>query len=229
MCLKKIFYIFLVLITSLLLLFFTAGYYLDTTQKAVKSDILVCLGGGEKLERIKASLSLYKKGYIEQKLILITGGTSFTQQDPMRDDRVHYVTSQDKNIKVLYKPLLRNTAEELLDLKAYMLENGFEQAIIVSDPPCSRRIRMFLNIFEFQKEGLEVVVVGTEAKWWDKWNYYKSAIALRLVISEMVKVPYAYVKYAVLEKLGLLEAVERLEDRLDVRSKFYQLMRENIK
>jgi len=58
---KKIVFGFFVL-CSLFFLFFSLGKWIDVTEKPVKADIIVCLGGGTS-ERVQKAVSLYAQGY----------------------------------------------------------------------------------------------------------------------------------------------------------------------
>ena len=55
--------------------FLNYGKYLDVTSKPVVSDIIVCLGGGGNLERMKKAVDLYKNGYSQKNILIVTGGT----------------------------------------------------------------------------------------------------------------------------------------------------------
>jgi len=214
MYLKKIFYIFSTLLVVSLFIFFNIGHYLDITQEPHKSDIIVCLGGGEKQTRIKKSLELYEKAYAKTKTLLITGGTAFTRVDNMQDDRMVFVHDKNSTATIKYNPMTRNTAEEMLYIKDYMLKHFLKDVIIVSGPPHSRRIQMFSKIFNFKESGLQVHIVSSHPVWWDKSAYYKSSLARQLVFIELLKIPYNYLKYTLLDKIGLLNTLNRLEDTL---------------
>ena len=96
----------------LILFFLNLGNFLDISQEPRKTELIVCLGGGEKNLRIEKSISIYQNG----NLLLITGGTEFTIKNPMKDDRISYLAKYP-NIKFEYNPSLKNTADELIFIK----------------------------------------------------------------------------------------------------------------
>ncbi len=71
--------------------FLNFGRYLDVTSKPVVSDIIVCLDGEGNLERIERSVDLYKNGYSQKNILIVIGGTGFTQKDSKADDRIAYI------------------------------------------------------------------------------------------------------------------------------------------
>ena len=42
-----------------------------------------------------------------------------------------------------------------------------------------------------------------------------------MALAEFIKIPYAYLKYGIVEKLGLLEKLEDLEEKLKLKELFY--------
>jgi uncharacterized SAM-binding protein YcdF (DUF218 family) len=183
----------------LVLFFLNLGNFLDISEESKKTELIVCLGGGEKDIRIKKAISIYKDGG----LLLITGGTSLTKKDSMKDDRISYLVKYP-NIKYEYNPFLDNTADELFYIKKFILEHNMKKVSIVSDPYHSRRIEILANLFDFKKVGIELNIVGSELKWWNKSTYYKEEKAREAAFSELIKIPYNFIKY------GLLNTEENL-------------------
>lgn len=56
---------------------------------------------------------------------------------------------------------------------------------------------MLIDILGFD-EDIELSVVKTEVPWWDDKEYYKNSLALKLALSEVLKIPYNYIKYKIL-------------------------------
>lgn len=183
----------------LVLFFVNLGNFLDISKVPKKAELIVCLGGGEEFLRIEKAISIYKEGG----LLLVTGGTQFTKKDPMKDDRIAYLVKYP-SIKYEYNPYLKNTADELLYIKKFMIGNNMKKVSIVSDPYHSKRIKILANLFDFEKVGIELNIVGSELNWWNKSTYYKEEKARKAAFSELIKIPYNFIKY------GLLNTEENL-------------------
>ena len=177
----------------LVLFFLNLGNFLDISQKPRKAELIVCLGGGEEYVRIKKAISIYQDG----NLLLVTGGTNFTKKDPMQDDRISYLAKYP-NIKYEYNPSLKNTADELIFIKKIIKNNNYKSITIVSDPYHTRRIEILANLFDFKKSGIELNIIGTDLNWWNKSNYYKEKKAIKAAFTELIKIPYNFIKYGLL-------------------------------
>ena len=207
--------------------FFNFGNYLDVTEKPVKSDLIVCLGGGEYLTRIKKSLELYRAGYARKDILLITGGNANTIKDPSTDHRIVYLNKQKDTISVVYNPYTKNTAEEILFIKNYMKKYDYRTVLIVTDPSHARRIRMLAEIFA-PKQNIDMVIVSTEPQWWDSKTYYLNRYARYMALSESIKIPYNYLVYGVLGKLGYLTDIDNMEEKFGIQESFHQFIRSNL-
>ncbi len=186
------------------------GKFLDITDAPKKADIIVCLGGGYS-ERLEKSLQLYKLGYSKANKIIFTGPLMGRQSKEDLDefDKMKYFKEHgvpEKNI--VYAKNTRNTMQEVVFVKNYMLKHHYRSVIFVSEPPHSRRIiylAKFVN--NYDDADLSCIVVGSDVKWWDRNRYYKDREARRSVIIGMSKLVHNFIAYGVLEKLGLLEVV----------------------
>ena len=158
--------------------------------------MIISLGGDDN-HRIKKAIELYENSFSKKRLIIITGGTEFTKRDNKIDSRIKYINSLNKEINYIYNPDTKTTAQELIYLKKYLFENNLKKAIIVSDAFHTRRIKMLIDILGFD-EDIELSVVKTEVPWWDDKEYYKNSLALKLALSEVLKIPYNYIKYKIL-------------------------------
>ena len=177
----------------LVLFFLNLGNFLDISQEPRKAELIVCLGGGEKNVRIKKAISIYQDG----NLLLVTGGTDFTKKDSMQDDRISYLVKYP-NIQYEYNPSLKNTADELLYVKKIMKDYNFKNVSIVSDPFHTRRIQILADLFEFDKADIKLNIVGSDLSWWNKSTYYKEEKAIKVAFSELIKIPYNFIKYGLL-------------------------------
>ena len=154
---------------------------MDVTEKPVKSDIIVCLGGGT-IERVKKSIELFEKGYAGKQVFLLIGETWYNQP---------YIKKNHPDIPIVIDEDPKNTKEEILFIKQYMKKNGYKSALIVTDPPHSRRVSLLTS--RLSAEGDETMtfrVIGSDVKWWDRENYYKNERARGFVGHESIKVLY---------------------------------------
>ena len=182
------------LVLILIILFFTAGEYFDITEKPIKSDLIVCLGGKGGPKRIQKSMDLYHQGYSEQKLLLV--GKSDTQKK--------YIMKYYPETKYIVSPQYNNTAKEIQFIKKHMVENHYKSVIIVSDPPHTKRIKILTDLISVENdENFSYVFISSGASWWDRNKYYQHPQALKFVFSETLKTLYVYFNYGLMEKLGI--------------------------
>lgn len=226
---RKIFlYILLLLIVLGIYGFFNFGTYLNVTDKPRESDIIVCLGGGKHLIRVKKSLELYRLGFAKKKILLVTGGTKNTEKDHNNDDRMNYLGKQEDNISVVYNPYTKNTAEEIRFIKNYMKEHNYKTALIVTEPPHSKRISILADIVDTE-QNIDMIIVSSEPKWWDNKEFYLNRHAKYTALSEFVKIPYNYLVYGILDNLGCLSKIHEMEEEFKLREYFHQFIKTNIK
>ena len=208
---KYIYSIFLFLVVCIVV-FLNAGRFFDITQKPEKADIIVYLGGGS-FERIEKALEVYQHGYSQTGKIIFTGPPSLhvDKKRKIFQNRITYFTDHGvSEKKIIYQDHLENTMKEILFIKEYMLHHDLKKVMFVSDPPHSRRIMFLANaVADYDEAGLSCFVVGSDTRWWNKAHYYKNSKAFAFVVSESIKLPYNYIAYGILEKLGLLEGVKK--------------------
>ena len=204
---RKISYLSLFFIIILSIVFVNLGKFFDITEMPKKMDIIVCLGGGGS-ERIKKSLELYLSGYSKSGKIVLTG--IGLKQEEKKDYRTLYLVKNGVSMEnIIFFKGTSNTMKEISVLKNYLLDNNMEGAILVTDPPHSRRIIFLANaIAKYKHDGLSCFVVGSDVAWWNKKDYYKHNKAIRFVMSEMLKLPYNYIAYGILKPLGLYDIVK---------------------
>ncbi len=170
------------------------GKYLDVTQQPVKSDLIVCFGGGN-IERIQKTAELYEQGYSDKRMILLTG----------RDrGYAKYLKQNIPEAKYRLDDESKKTAEEVRNMKRYMIEHNDKSAIIVSDPPHTRRIKILTELIPVKNdENLSYVFVSNDVSWWHPKEYYKNRTAVDWVWSETLKIAYTYFNYGIMENLGI--------------------------
>ena len=82
--------------------------------------------------------------------------------------------------------------------KKIMKDYNFKNVSIVSDPYHTRRIQILADLFDFEKVGIELNIVGSDLSWWNKSTYYKEEKAIEVAFSELIKIPYNFIKYGLL-------------------------------
>ena len=179
----------------LVLFFLNLGNFLDISQEPKKAELIVCLGGGKNLIRIKKAVSIYQDG----SLLLVTGGTIFKEKDSLKDNRILYL-SKYSNIQYQYNLSLKNTAAEIFYIKEIVKKNNFKSVTIVSDPYHTKRIEILANLFNLKKPGFDLNIVGSDLNWWDRSNYYNDRRAIKAAFTELIKIPYNFIKYGLLYK-----------------------------
>ncbi len=191
---KRLLYITILLVLASIIFFFNTGKYLDVTQKPVKSDLIACMGGGD-IERAQKSVWLYNEGYSKQNILIMTGNT---------DDYMAYIRKHAPKLELIQNPKIKNTADEVWFIKKYMAEHHYESVIIISDPPHTRRIKILTNLISVKgDEKFSYVFVGSVVAWWHRSKYYQNRSALHFALGEILKIPYTYVYYGLMVKLGI--------------------------
>lgn len=207
---------FLLLLLGIFILylgFINIGKFLDTTVEPKKTDLLVCLGGGDYKARVKKTLEIYKSGFLQSDTIILTGYDRprkdyFKGISDPRIDMIKEVTGSDINIVINRK--LRNTAEEVKYIKKYMIENNLENATFISDAPHSRRILLLTKLLSVKNDdNLSFCVVAAYQKYWDKYRYFHNRDARKYAFTEMIKLAYTIFAYGIVDKLGLLDEFEK--------------------
>lgn len=176
--------------------FFNLGYFLDVTEEPTKSDLIVCLGGGDGYKRFEKTIKLYKQDYLKSNTIIFTGGKKFKNIEQ----------EFNTNINIIINTTLTNTAEEVKYIKNYMLDHQLSSVMIVADPAQSRRISLFAKVFNIENdENLSFKIISNDSKIWDSKYYYKNDTTRNYAFSELIKIPYNLFVYGVLNSIGLLD------------------------
>lgn len=204
----KVFFIFIISFCIFVIIcFYNLGYYLDITQKPQKSDIIVCLGG-ELPNRINYALKLYEKGYSNKNILILTG-----QEINIKtkiDLRIQKINSKNYKINYIHNKKPKSTEDEINFIKRYMKKNNLNSAIIISDPPHSKRIITLIEYIIGEKK-YNFNLVSIETSWWDKKNYYKEKRAFKFAINELLKLTYTNLVFGIFYKIGLINFTEKTE------------------
>ena len=194
---KKIVYALVISLLLLSFVIFNLGKWMDVTEKPIKADIIVCLGGGDH-HRFKRSLKLFIKGYATGGVMLLTGAdvTEKMRRIGMKDSRVTYLQKYHPKLKYLYVPKLSSTRMEIKFIKNYMKEHAYKSALIVTDPPHSRRFTLLTSLISVEDDDtMTFQMVSSGVTWWDREHYYKNRVAREYVKWEMIKIPYNVMMY----------------------------------
>lgn len=174
--------------------FLNYGKFMDATKTPVKSDLIVCLGGGT-VERLNKAVSLHDKGYSKSSKVVLLGESYDTKAYLEK-------TYPHTQIEQHHKP--KNTKEEVLYIKNYMLKQGYKTALVVTDPPHSRRVRVLESVLGVEGDSdLVLRMVSSEVTWWKAKKYYDDKRSGETVLSETMRILYSILCYGVLEKLGV--------------------------
>jgi uncharacterized SAM-binding protein YcdF (DUF218 family) len=158
-----------------------------------KSDVIIVLGGDNGL-RVRKGAELYSAGYANH--IILTGIDErfYRPAHPnWRERRMIALGVPKKAIKVDIKS--KTTWEEAENTSKTMKKNGWESAIVVSDPPHMLRLHQTWSR-AFEGSSKKFILVSTSPKWWDRVLWWKNKQSYQFVISEIKKnLFYAAVHY----------------------------------
>ena len=207
---KKVIFL-IILILFLIYSFFNLGNFLDVTEKPVKTDLLVCLGGGK--TRINKTLELYEKKFLKSNIIILTGyeGSRDNKLSNIPDKRLIKIRdAKYKSINFIINYDLKNTAEEIIFVKKYMKKNKLKSAIFITEEAHSRRVMLLIKFLKNSNdENLSFRVVKNDVYFWNKDNYYKNKFAREYAYKELIKIVYNTLAYGILYKFGYLENFEK--------------------
>jgi len=111
---------------------------------------------------------------------------------------------QEKDF-VIKKYHTKSTLEELIYSELILKKYAYTSIIIISDEPHTKRIDILIkNFTNFEKLGINYVLVGSNVKWWNKEKFYENKKAVYFSIHELLKILINYIIYS-LEKLSILD------------------------
>ena len=173
--------------------FLNYGTFMDATEKPVKSDLIVCLGGGT-VERLNKAVSLYQMDYSKSNAVILLGESYDTKA---------YLKKTYPNVDIVQHHEPKNTKEEVLYIKNYMFTHGFTSALVVTDPPHSRRVSILDTVLNVSgDDDITLHMVSSEVKWWKADKYYDDKRSGETVLSESFRILYSILCYGIVEKLG---------------------------
>jgi hypothetical protein len=141
-----------------------------------------------------------KAGYADKQVFLLLGESWYNQP---------YIKKNHPYISIIIEKDPKNTKEEVLFIKKYMKGNGYKSALIVTDPPHSRRVSLLISLVSVEgDETMNFHIIGSDVQWWNSEQYYKNEHARSFVQNESIKILYSLFAYGILEKIGLLDEFE---------------------
>ena len=153
----------------------------------------MCLGGGT-VERLNTAVKLFSEGYSNSKSIMLIGESYDTKA---------YLEKTYPHTPIIQYKKPKNTKEEVDYIKSYMTKKGYKTALIVTDPPHSRRVKVLDTILSVEGEkDITLRMVSSGVSWWKAKQYYDDARSGKAVLSETLGILYTIVCFGIIEKLG---------------------------
>ncbi len=175
---KKIELAFATLFLLLPFVFLNLGKWMDVTEKPVKSDIIVCLGGGT-IDRVKKSIEILNAGYAQENVFLLLGESNYNQP---------YIRKNYPKLPIVIEERPKKTSEEIRFIKKYMKKNGYKSALIVTDPPHTRRASLLISLISIEGDNdMTFIMVGSDVPWWDRERYWDNKKARNFVKHEIIR------------------------------------------
>jgi uncharacterized SAM-binding protein YcdF (DUF218 family) len=192
-----------VLISAYHVLILTSmGRYLVVEQDPVKSDLIVCLGGGNGVERALTAADVYQRGLAPK--IFVPRESLPDGYEVLKRKGVSYLESRDRTV-LLLKDLhvpdsailtsetpLDSTAKEAALVAKLANEKNFRSIILVTSPPHSRRA--WLAFKKATSEGVRVGVVPSSYSRFNAEGWWKTPKSAKEVLFEYQKLIYYYFK-----------------------------------
>jgi len=176
---KNIFFM-TAIILLIVFLFLNVGKWIDCTTDPIKSDIVICLGGGT-IDRVKKSIKLIEEDYVSSNKLLLIGESWYNQP---------YLKKNYSDISVTIDESSKNTKDEILFIKRYMKKYNYKSALIVTDPPHSRRVKLLTSILLEEDNSRIYYIISSDVKWWNARYYYLDEHARSFVFYESMKILY---------------------------------------
>ena len=178
----KIVFTILFLVVPFVLLNY--GKWIDATEEPVKSDIIICLGGGTHHRTVRSKELLYA-GYAKENYILFVGEEARYNTRKIKKSYPKLPTVIDESPK--------NTVEEIRFIKQYMEKNNHKSALIVTDPTHSRRVKLLCSLIPLGDVTQKFHIVSSEVEWWSVECYWCNKRSWKLVKSESIRILYTLI------------------------------------
>ena len=180
---KRFEFVFFILFILLPFLLLNYGRWIDATEKPVKSDIIVCLGGGTYLRLIK-SKELLDEGFSNRNIVLLLGEAGYNER---------YAEKNFPDLPRVVEERPKNTIEEIRFIKQYMKKHQYKSALIVTDPTHSRRVRLLCSLIPSGDVTQKFHIISSGVKWWNAECYWCNKRSRELVESETIRILYTLI------------------------------------
>lgn len=200
---------FLSVITYALLSYFHAslltriGRYLILEHPPQKSDIIICLSGGN-IERGLEAADAYQKGLAP--LIFVSREERPDGYELLRDRGVHYPETVEMLVMVLEglgvpnsavftsDRVVESTVEEAIVVKDFVEKRGYRSLILITSPTHSKRAwRTFKKVFG--ENDIRILMRPTHYSSFSPEDWWKKRRYVRGVIIEYQKLIYYALKH----------------------------------
>jgi len=170
------------------------GHWLSAPRRVpTQANLIVALGGGRGIERLRTALLLYQRGYAER--ILLTGFSGVQGGD-------HYTRWESKYLlergvprdALLFDDQSATSYEEANHTALLMKSRQWKTALVVSDPPHLRRLAMVWGPACSQND-IQYHLISTEPSTWDPSAWWRDKVWAKFVGMELVKLAYYALAY----------------------------------
>lgn len=149
---------------------------------AGKADVVAVLGGDDG-PRYQVGRQLVLDGY-SKRLLLINPSAA------VREDAAFHLAG----VELVEEFSPRDTWSEAQALRTHMQANGWQSALVVSDPPHMLRMQ-YAWWSVFRGTGLTFTLIATAPPWWHPWRWWQNPQARGFVKAEVMKLGYYLVVY----------------------------------
>jgi len=176
------------------------GHFLHYQSGLKKADIIIVLSGGGSI-RLEKGIELYKQGLAPEMMLAIPDEIS--SKSPgydglVKETRIYKAVLELREVpmeKVSWSDqVFYSTYGEGLYIEDWLLEQGYDSAIVVTGYFQARRALFTMNhIFEDHPE-IDIMIAPSETENFDADNWWKNENGLIYVENEYMKFLYYYLK-----------------------------------
>lgn len=189
---KTLLAIFGIILLAAGFVFLFAGRILDYSQKPIRSDVLIVLGGGGEEREITAG-RLFKSGFAKH-VILSDGGSRFNPSLAYADQEKRWLLANGiPESAIIADRKSRNTYANAVIALQIMKQSHFRSAIVVSSTYHMRRAKyIFDKVFNGQRMTLRYNAADVPG--YDPGTWWKTPGGRHIVSNEYMKFAF-YISY----------------------------------
>lgn len=184
-------------------------HWLDAPGSSLPThaDAIVVLGGNSGV-RVNRAVDMYSAGVSDNLVLSI--GTQCSAK--IADDSLGaFAVLRERRIaekSVTLQTESCNTWVEARDTAKLMQARGWRYVVVVTDPPHLRRTDFSFK-HALADTGLMYSLVATEPDWWSSAPWWRNDIARRFVQNELVKLPYYWMRAAMVGTVAALKSASQ--------------------